>query len=79
MGEKRLVKTGVERTRNYVLGSIGAYMREDKNLNWIVGVIGSSGLSKNELQKIFASYRQNYSSNPRFINFDNECKKLGYI
>ncbi len=74
-----MVKSAIEATRKYVLGSIDAYMREDKNLNWIVGIIRSSGLPKSELQKIFSSYRGNYASNSRFIELDNEVKRLGYI
>lgn len=74
-----MVKSAIDATKKYVLGSIDAYMREDKNLNWIVGVIRSSGLMKIELQKIFSSYRQNYSTTPRFVDLDNEAKRLGYI
>ena len=74
-----MVKSAIDATKKYVLGSIDAYMREDKNLNWIIGVIRSSGLPKSELQKIFVSYRGNYASNSRFIELDNEVKRLDYI
>ena len=74
-----MVKSGIERTKKYVLGSIDAYMRGDDSLTQIIGIIRSSGLAKSDLQVIFSSYRQTYASNSRFIDFDNESKRLGYI
>lgn len=74
MRKEDMVKSAIDATKKYVLGSIGAYMREDKNLNWIVGILRSSGLPKSGLQKIFDSYRGNYASNSRFMELDNEVK-----
>ncbi len=74
------VKPIEEAVRNYVQRSLEAYLCGRKNLNWIKGVIGKSGIlsRKGELNQIFTRLE------PKKIAFRygaifEECKKEGWL
>jgi len=48
------------------MGSMDCFLRGEKNLKWIEGVIRASGLRKEALQKLFAIYHENYFVKPSF-------------
>jgi hypothetical protein len=73
------VKSLEEISRRYVMGSIECFLRGEKSLNWIMGVIRSSGIKKTALQDLFASYRQSYAENTAFQALERSSKQLGYI
>lgn len=57
------------------------FMRGEKDLKWIVGVIRKSGLRNDVLQDLFSAYRVFYAKTnfQRFQELENKCKELGYI
>lgn len=73
------MKSGQERTEKMVLGSIDCYMRGEKNLKWIEGIIKTSGLRKEVLKRIFAAYRETYAERPMFQELEKKCIEMGYI
>jgi len=77
------VKSSEEIVKRYVMGSMDCYLRGEKNLKWVIGVIRSSGIRKTVLQDLFSAYRtttfQGLEKNTRFQELDKTCKQLGYI
>jgi hypothetical protein len=73
------VKSLEEISRRYVMGSMDCYLRGEKNLNWVIGMIRSSGIGNTALQDLFASYRQTYAENTAFQELEKSSKQLGYI
>ena len=73
------VKSSEEITKKYVMGSMDCFMRGEKNLNWIVGIVRSSGLRKDVLKAVFSSYHETYAGKPIFQELEKKCKELGYI
>lgn len=69
-----------EDVRRYVRGSLEAYLRGEKNLNWIKGVIEKSGALQHEgmLQGIFNDV-QRYENSPRYQEILGECQKEGWL
>lgn len=62
-----------------VLGSIACYMKGEKNLKWIEGIIRTSGLRKEVLKRIFAAYHETYAGKPMFQELEKKCMEMGYI
>jgi len=69
-----------ETVRRYVRGSLEAYLRCKKNLNWIKGVIEKSGALQHEgmLQGIFNELR-GYKESFRYKEIIIECQKEGWL
>lgn len=65
--------------KRIVMGSVFSFLREEKNLNWIIGKIRSSGVRKNVLQELFSTIHENYAQNTRFQELEKKCKELGYL
>lgn len=55
------------------------FMRGERDLNWIVGVIRSCGLRKDVLQDLFSTYHVIYARKSSFQELETKCKELGYI
>ena len=64
----------------YARGCLEAFLRNSKNLNWIKGVIRSSGVLYygGMLQEIFDGLRR-YESLPRYQEILKECRKEGWL
>ena len=69
-----MVKDLETTTRRYTKKSLMAFLEGEKNLDWIIGAIRSSGLTGEKLQKIFDEMRD-YSSNERYLIVHQKCKK----
>ena len=66
--------------RKRVRGSLEAFLDGKKDLNWIKGVIGKSGVlrRKRELQEMFDKLRL-YENLPRYWEILAECKREGWL
>ena len=66
--------------RRLVRNSLEAFLRGEKNLNWIRGVIESSKVLSHEgmLQNIFDGLRD-YENLPRYQEILKECQKERWI
>jgi hypothetical protein len=66
--------------RESVRGSLEAFLEGKKDLNWIKGVIGKSGVlqRKGELQGIFDELRV-YENLRRYQEILEECKWEGWL
>ena len=63
-------------TRNYAERSLIAFLEGKKNLNWIVGVIRSSGVRGERLLGVF-NRLANHRDKPRYQQAFLACKNLG--
>lgn len=67
-------------TRNWVKGSIReAYLRSEKDLNWVLGIIRNANPSKKRLKEIFDELSLYHGAEPRFQELQNKCKELGFL
>ena len=62
-----------------VEGSINAYLNGKKNLNWVVGIIRKSGISNEELRKLFSKFRKDHAENNRFKELERKCRHLNFL
>jgi hypothetical protein len=78
------IRSQEESSKRYVMGSIDCFLRGEKSLNWIVGMIRSSGIEGTAILKnLFSIYGsttfQAPEKNTRFQELEKACKQLGYI
>ena len=74
------VKDAETTTRNWVEGSIRkAYMRGEKDLNWIIGIIRDANLSKEKLKELFDELASYHKTESRFQELQNKCRKLEFL
>ncbi|MGA3193003.1 MAG: hypothetical protein ABSD73_10915 [Candidatus Bathyarchaeia archaeon] len=77
------VKSAEQIVEKYVMGSMDSYLRGEKNLNWVIGMIRSSGLKKTVLQGLFSIYQSTPFQDPRkntlFQELYKACQQHGYI
>jgi hypothetical protein len=64
--------------RNYVRKSLMAFLEGEQSLNWIVGVIRSSGMRGFPLQQILNRYEQ-YGDPERFYLTVETCRENGWL
>ena len=64
--------------RNYVRKSLMAFLEGEQSLNWIVGVIRSSGMRGFPLQQILNRYKQ-YGDPERFYFTVETCRENGWL
>ena len=74
-----MTKSKEEISKRYIKGSIDAYMKRKKNLNWIIGVIRSSEIKKEDLIEIFITYYKLNIEKTRFQKLEKSCRELNYI
>jgi len=65
-------------TKNYAKKSLMAFLKGEKTINWIIGVIKSSGIRREKLKVIFDRL-QNYGDKKRFNLALEKCKEQGLI
>ena len=70
------VKPMDEVTRNYAQNSLMAFLKGKKNLNWIIGVIISSGVRGERLKGVFDELA-NYGDRLRFQQAKEACEDRG--
>ena len=68
-----MVKSIEEATRRFARGSIRAYLEGQKNLNWILGMIRSSGVRNQRLLEIFETFK-GYGSTERYHAVLSACR-----
>jgi len=75
---KNMVKvSGVEKyTRTYVKKSLTAFLEGEKNLNWILGVIKSSGVKGEKLKEIVDGLKE-HGDMVRYQEIYQESKRQG--
>jgi len=67
-----------ETTRRYAKRSLQAFLEGRKNLNWIVGVIRSSGVRGPRLSEVFREL-QDYGDRKRFGAAYQACQAQGWL
>lgn len=72
------IKSPEDIAGRYAKRCLIAYLEGKKNLNWIVGVIGSSGVSGNSLARIFEELRD-YGDPNRYSDARAACERLEWI
>ena len=73
-----MIKSVELTTRNYARNSLRAYLEGEKNINWAVGVVRSSGVRGQALAEIF-DYLKNYSETVRYKEVYSACKNLEWL
>lgn len=74
-----MVKSVEDTTRNYARKSLMAFLDGEKTLNWIIGVIRSSGVRGSRLTEIFENLR-GYEGNPvRYQEARTACREQGWL
>jgi len=69
--------SGVEKyTRPYAKKSLMAFLEGEKNLNWILGVVKSSGVKGEKLKEIFDGLKE-YGDPVRYQQAYQGCEKQG--
>jgi hypothetical protein len=71
-------KTVQEALENYARKSLMAFLKGKKTLNWIIGIIRSSGVRGRELEEIFKQL-QGYGSQERLQQAHEQCHKEGWL
>jgi hypothetical protein len=69
-----------QNVRRYVRGSLEVFLRGEKNLNWVKGVIRKSGILqyKGMLQEIFDNL-QGYEKLSRYQEILKECQGQNWL
>lgn len=62
----------------YALGSLQAFLEGKKNLNWVLGVIRSSGVRGRRLYNIFDSLK-GYGNSERYHAAISACREQGWF
>jgi len=74
------VKSIETTTENWVRGSIvKAYLRSEKDLNWLIGIIRDANLDKEKLRGILDEVNSYYPNNIRIKELENSCNDNGFL
>jgi hypothetical protein len=73
------VRSEEENRKNWVQGSVNAYLNGKQSLNWIVGIIGSSKINKEELENWLKPFRKSYPDNSLLSQLEITCKENGFL
>jgi len=74
------VKDAETTTRNWVEGSITkAYMRGEKDLNWVLGIIRDANMPKEKLKEIFDEIAFYQETESHFQELQDKCKQLRFL
>jgi hypothetical protein len=72
------MKSVEDATRNYARGALRAFLEDDKYLNWLIGMIKSSGVQGSTLAEIFESLR-GYGNGQRYEEAMLACRRQGWL
>lgn len=67
------VRSEDEIQKNWVQGSINAYLNGKQNLNWIIGIISSSNINKEVLENLLNSFRESCPDKLLFSQLEKAC------
>ena len=73
------VKSQKQIAKNLAESSVLAYLSGKKGLNWVLGEIKTSGVDKQDLQRIFSNFRTEHGGTVRFQELESKCKELSLI
>ena len=74
------VKSIETTTENWVRGSIvKAYLRNEKDLNWVMGIIKDANLDKERLRSILNEVNSYYPNNIRIKELEKNCEERGFL
>ena len=74
------VKSIETTTENWVRGSIvKAYLRNEKDLNWVMGIIKDANLDKERLRSILDEINSYYPNNIRIKELEKNCEERGFL
>jgi hypothetical protein len=73
-----MVKSIAMATRNYARGALRVFLEGKKNLNWVLGMIRSSGVRGSELAEIFQGIKS-YSAMDRYQEALAACRDQGWL
>lgn len=73
-----MIKSMDEISIRYARGSLRAFLEGKKNLSWILGVIGSSGLCGRRLSEIFEGLK-GYGNSERYRKALSACQEQGWF
>ncbi|MHA1593583.1 MAG: hypothetical protein ACTSXX_02445 [Candidatus Baldrarchaeia archaeon] len=68
-----------EYQRRYVQKCLLAYLRGERNLNWLIGVIRSTSIRGEELREIFKELSNKVSDRQRYESALKECERQGIV
>jgi hypothetical protein len=69
-----MVKTTEISIRNFARGALRAFLEDTKNLNWLLGMIRSSGVRGTRLVEIFENLRD-YGNRQRYEEAVVACRR----
>lgn len=74
------VKSIETTTENWVRGSIvKAYLRSEKDLNWLMGIIRDANLDKEKLRNLLDEVNSYYPNNIRIKELEKNCEEKGFL
>ncbi len=73
-----IIKSTDESSRRYARESLRAFLEGKQNLNWIIGVIRSSGVRGRGLSDIFEGHK-GYGHSDRYREALSECRDQGWL
>ena len=73
------VRSEEEIQKNWVQGSINAYLNGKQNLNWIIGTIRSSHINKEDLQIWLIPFRESCPDKLMLSKLEKACKEKGLL
>lgn len=73
------VRSEEESLKNWVQGSIKAYLNGKQNLNWIIGIIRSSRINKEALENWLIPFRENCPDELLLSQLEKACKEKGFL
>lgn len=73
-----IIKSMDEISRRYACGSLRAFLEGKQNLNWIIGVIESSGVRGRGLSEIFEG-QKGYGNSERYREAFSACRDQGWL
>ena len=73
-----MIKSMDEVSRRYARGALRAFLEGKKNLNWVLGVIGSSRVRGRGLSEIFEGHK-GYGNSERYRKVLSACRDQGWL
>lgn len=73
-----IIKSMDEITRNNARGALLAFLDGKRNLNWIIGVIRSSGMRGQRLSEVFERQKR-YGNSERHREALSACHEQGWL
>jgi len=73
------VRSEKESQKNWVQGSVNAYLNGKQNLNWIIGTIESSKINKEDLENLINSFRESCPDKSLLSKLEKACKENGFL